>query len=95
MTKIKPLRDKVLIKPLEAEEKTASGIILPESAKEKSKQGQVIEVGPGKYDDGKLIPPAVKKGDKVIFEEYGGEDIKIDGEEYKLIEEERILAIIE
>lgn len=93
--KIKPLQDRVLLKAVEAEEKTASGIILPESAKEKKQEAEVIAVGPGKVKDGKLIEPTIKVGDLVLYPKYSGDDIKIDGEEYTLIEEEKILAIVE
>ncbi|MDP3244315.1 MAG: co-chaperone GroES [bacterium] len=94
-TKIKPLFDNVLIKPLEAEEKTSSGIILPDSAKEKPQMGEVVEVGHGKMDDGKLIPVSVKKGQKVMYKKWGGNEIKINGEELMLVEEKDILAILE
>lgn len=93
--KVKPIFDNVLIKPLEVEVKTASGIILPDSAKEKPQMGEVVEVGPGKIDDGKLIPVSVKKGQKVIYKKWGGNEIKINGEELILVEEKDILAIIE
>ncbi len=94
-TNIKPLFDNILIKPLEAEAKTASGIILPDSAKEKPQMGEVMEVGPGKIDDGKLINVSVKKGQKVMYKKWGGNEIKINGEELILVEEKDILAIIE
>jgi len=92
---IKPLFDNVLIKPLEAELKTSSGFILPDSAKEKPQMGEVIEVGPGKIDDGKLIPISVKKGQKVMYKKWGGNEIKINGQELTLVEEKDILAILE
>ncbi|MCX6806641.1 MAG: co-chaperone GroES [Candidatus Berkelbacteria bacterium] len=94
MTKVKPLGSRILIKALSAEEKTKSGIYLPESAKEKPEEGEVLEVGEGKYIDGKLVPLSVKKGDKVIFAKYGPDEIKIDGEDYLIVKEEDILAII-
>lgn len=94
-TKIKPLGDKVLVQPTKQEEKTASGIILPDTAKEKSQEGTVLAVGSGKYVDGKLQPLEVKVGHKVIYSKYGGDEIKIDGEELKLVSESDILAIIE
>ena len=95
--KIKPLADHVLIKPIEEEEKTKTGILLPETAeKEKPEQGEVIAVGPGKRTpEGKLIPLEVKKGDKVLFTKYGPTEIKIDGKKYLIAREEDILAIIE
>ena len=95
--KIKPLADHVLIKPIVEEEKTKTGILLPETAeKEKPEQGEVIAVGPGKRtSEGKLIPLEVKKGDKVLFTKYGPTEIKIDGKKYLIAREEDILAIIE
>lgn len=92
---IKPLFDNVLIRPLEAEAKTASGIILPDSVKEKPQMGEVVEVGPGKMDDGKLIHVSVKKGQKVMYKKWGANEIKINGEELLLVEQKDILAIIE
>lgn len=93
-TKITPLFDNVLIKPLEAEVKTSSGIILPDSAKEKPQMGEVVEVGPGKTEDGKIIPVSVKKGQKVMYKKWGGNEIKVNGEELMLVEEKDILAIL-
>lgn len=95
---IKPLADRVLVEPLdENANKTAGGIIIPDTAsKERSEQGKVVAVGVGKRgDDGKLIPLAVKKGDKIIFSKYGPDEIKVDGKEYFIISEANILAIIE
>ncbi len=93
MSKIRPLADNILIKPAVAEEKTASGILLPDSAKEKAKKGEVIAVGTGKYVDGKLQPIEVKVGEKVLYS--WGDDIKIDNEEYILVSESNIQAVIE
>lgn len=95
--KIKPLSDHILIEPTKGEEKTSSGIFLPETAeKEKSEQGKVIATGPGKKtDDGKIVPLSVKPGDRVLFTKYGPSEIKIDGKEYLIAKEEDILAIIE
>ena len=93
--KIRPLGDRILVEQLEAEEKTAGGIIIPNTAKEKPQQGKVIAAGHGKVDDGKRVPLEVKKGDKILFSKYGGDDIKIDGKEYKILKEEDVLAIIE
>ena len=94
--KIRPLADKVLIQRLEADEKTAGGIVLPDTAKEKPKQGKVIAVGKGKVlEDGTLKPTEVKKGDKVIFTSYAGTEIKIDGKEQLIMNESDIMAIIE
>src|SRR5262245_15769430 len=96
---IRPLGDKILIKALsgkDLEKRSASGIIIPETvSREKPEQGKVIAVGEGKYDDnGKLIPIRVKVGDKVIFSKYGYDEIKIDGEEYLVVSENQILAVI-
>lgn len=93
--KIKPLADRVLVKQLEAENKTASGIIIPDTAKEKPQEGKVIAVGSGKIVDGKKVSLDVKKDDLVLFSKYGGDEIKLDGIEYKILKEEDILAIIE
>lgn len=93
--KIKPLADRVLLRPLEAEEKTKSGIILPDSAKEKPQEAEVVATGPGKIEDGKTKPISVKKGDRVIYSKYSGDDIKLDGIEYTLVEEDKILAVVE
>lgn len=93
-----PLGDRVLVRPMSAEEgkKTASGIIIPDTiSKEKPEQGKVIAVGAGRMnDDGKLIPMNVKKGDVVIFSKYGPDEIKVDGEEYFILSESSILAVI-
>lgn len=93
MANIRPLSDNVLLKPAAKEEKTASGFLLPESAQEKSKRGEVIAVGSGKYVDGKLQPVDVKKGDVVLYS--WGDEIKIDGEEYVLVSASSIQAVIE
>ncbi|MCX6809266.1 MAG: co-chaperone GroES [Candidatus Berkelbacteria bacterium] len=95
LLQIKPLRDKVLLKTIEAQTTTKGGIILPDSAKEKPQEAKVIAVGEGKIEDGKLVEPSVKIGDIVIYPKYSGDDVKLDGEEYTLIEEEKILAIVE
>lgn len=93
--KIKPLGDRILVEQTKAEEKTASGIIIPDSAKEKPQEGKVMAVGTGRICDGKRIALEVKTGDKVIFSKYGGDEIKIEGKEYKILKEEDILAIID
>ena len=94
--KTKPLGEKILVKRLEAEEKTAGGILLPDAAKEKPKEGKIIALGDGKLlDSGKRVKFQVKKGDKVVFASYAGTEIDIDGEEYLLMSEDDILAIIE
>ncbi len=93
---IKPLADRVVIKMTEAEETTKSGIILAGSAKEKPQVAEIVAVGEGKYDEnGKLIPMTVKVGDKVLTSKYSGTDVKVDGEEYTIVRQEDILAIVE
>jgi chaperonin GroES len=93
--KIRPLGDKVLVKRVEAEEKTAGGIVLPDAAREKPKRGIIQAVGDGKLlDTGKRSKLVVKKGDEVLFTSYAGTEIKIDGEEYMIMGEEDILAIV-
>jgi len=93
---LKPLGDRVVIEPLEKEEKTASGIILPETAKEKPQEGEVLAVGPGRTDDeGKRIPMDVKKGDIVLFAKYAGTEIKVDDKKVLILKESDVLAIVE
>lgn len=94
---IKPLGDRVLVKPIKEEEVTKSGIVLPDTVdKEKKMEGEVIAVGQGKFlENGQRRPMEVKVGDKVIFEKWGGEEVKVGKEEYKILESEKILAIIE
>ena len=94
--KIKPLYDRVIIKRIEEEEKTKGGIVIPDTAKEKPIQGEVIAVGEGKrLDDGSLRPLQVKVGDKVLFDKYSGTEIQIEGEERLIMREEDIMAIVE
>ena len=94
--KIKPLGDKVLVKRLEAEEVTAGGIVLPDTAKEKPKEGKIIAVGRGRLlKDGSYAPFSVKTGDKVLFTSYAGTEIKLHGEEFLVMNEEDILAVVE
>ena len=93
---VRPLGDKVLVEIVEAEEKTKGGIILPDTAKEEKSEGKVIAVGKGKVsDDGKVTPLEVKKGDKVIFGKYSGDEILIDGKKNKILKESEILAVYE
>ena len=92
---IKPLGDRVVIKRLEAEEKTKSGIVLTGAAKEKPQEAEILAVGPGATVDGKLVPMEVKVGDKVIYSKYSGTEVKIDGQEYIIVRESDILAIVE
>ena len=94
--KIKPLNDKILVKRTEAEEVTKGGIVLPDSAKEKPKEGTVLALGDGKLlDDGQRALFQVKVGDRILFTSYAGTDIKIDGEEYMILGEDDILAVID
>jgi len=91
--KLVPLRDKVIVKPEPAEERTRSGIVLPDSAKEKPVEGTVIAIGSGVVIDGKQFPMEVKLGDRVIYSKYGGIEVKIDNEEYVILSEKDILAV--
>ncbi|MEN3014305.1 MAG: co-chaperone GroES [Endomicrobiia bacterium] len=94
--KVKPLGDRVLVKPLEEKEVKKGNIIIPDTAKEKPQQGEVIAVGKGKItEDGKLLPMDVKVGDKVLYGKYSGTEIKIDGQEYLILHQDDILGIIE
>ena len=91
---IKPLADRVLVEPLEAETKTASGIIIPDTAQEKPQEGKVVAIGGGsKTEDGKIIPMDVKVGDKVLFGKWSGTEVKIDGKEYSIMKESDIMGI--
>jgi chaperonin GroES len=93
--KIRPLHDRVIVKRIEDERKTASGIVIPDSAAEKPDQGEVMAVGPGKRgDDGKLIAPDVKVGDKVLFGKYAGSTVKVDGDELLVMREEDIMGVV-
>lgn len=94
--KVKPLGDRVLVKPIEEKEVKKGNIIIPDTAKEKPQQGEVVAVGKGKItDDGKLLPMEVKVGDKVLYGKYSGTEIKIDGQEYLILHQDDILGIIE
>lgn len=93
--KIRPLQDRILVKRLAAEEKTASGIIIPDNAKEKPQEGEVIAVGNGKVlTDGKLHKPEVKAGDRVLFSKYSGSEVKVDGIEHLILREDDILGVL-
>ena len=94
-TKIRPLHDRVIVKRIDEEEKTKGGIIIPDTAKEKPQEGRVVAVGPGKNEDGKVIPLGVKAGDKILFGKYSGTEIKLDGEEHLIMREDDILGVIE
>jgi chaperonin GroES len=89
---LKPLGDRVIVEVLDEEETTISGIVLPDTAKEKPQRGNVLEVGPGRYEDGKLVPLDVTKGDEVIFSKYGGTEVKVGGEDFLILRESDILA---
>jgi chaperonin GroES len=92
---LKPLGDRLLVKPVEQEEKTASGIILPETAKEKPQEGEVLAAGPGaRKEDGERIEMDVKVGDRVLYAKYAGTEIKMDGQKYLILRESDILAIV-
>jgi chaperonin GroES len=93
--KFRPLHDRVIVKRIQEEEKSAGGIIIPDTAKEKPQEGKVIAVGPGKQEDGKVLPLGVKAGDKILFGKYSGTEIKLDGEEHLIMREDDILGIIE
>ncbi len=96
MAKLRPLGDKVLVKRVEAESKTKSGIVLPDSAKEKPKRGKIVSIGDGKrLDSGERSTFSVKKGDEVIFSSYAGTEIKLDNEELLIMSEDDILAVVE
>ncbi len=94
--KIRPLQDRIIVRRIEEEEKTKGGIIIPDTAKEKPMEGKVIAVGKGKVlEDGKVHPPDVKAGDRVLFGKYSGTEVKIDGEEHLIMREDDILGVIE
>ncbi len=94
-TTIKPLEDRVLVLPLEAEQTTASGLVIPDTAKEKPQEGKVVAAGPGRIDDnGNRVPMDVAEGDIVIFSKYGGNAVKYDGQEYLLLNARDLLAIV-
>lgn len=92
---LKPLGDRVVVEPIDKEETTASGIVLPDTAKEKPQEGRVVAVGKGRYENGQLIPMEVKEGDKVIFSKYAGTEVKLGDKEYLIMRESDILAISE
>jgi chaperonin GroES len=93
--KIRPLQDRILVKRLQSEEKTASGIIIPDNAKEKPQEAEVIAVGSGKIlDDGKVRVPDVKVGDRVLFSKYAGSEVKIDGHEHLILREDDLLGVL-
>jgi chaperonin GroES len=92
---IKPLEDRIVVKPLEAEQTTASGLVIPDTAKEKPQEGEVLAVGPGRVDDnGNRIPVDVTEGDKVIYSKYGGTEVKYAGEEFLILSARDVLAVV-
>ena len=94
---IKPLEDRIVVRPIDAEQTTASGLVIPDTAKEKPQEGQVLAVGPGRFDDGgdKRVPLDVKVGDTVLYSKYGGTEVKYSGEEFLILSARDVLAIIE
>lgn len=94
--KLRPLGDRIVVEPLEAEAKTKGGIILPDTAKEKPQEGKIVAVGKGKLDDaGKVIPMEVQMGDKILYGKYAGNEVMIDDKEYMILREDDVLAVIE
>ena len=94
--KIRPLQDRILVKRVDEEETTSGGIIIPDSAKEKPQEGQVVAVGPGKTNDnGSVTEPGVKAGDRILFSKYAGTDVNVDGDDHIIIREDDVLAIYE
>jgi chaperonin GroES len=92
---IKPLEDRILVKSVEAEQTTASGLVIPDTAKEKPQEGNVLAVGPGRFEDGQRLPLDIKVGDKVIYSKYGGTEVKYNGEEYLILSSRDVLAVLE
>ena len=91
---IKPLEDRVLVKPLDAEQTTASGLVIPDTAKEKPQEGEVLAVGPGRFEEGQRLPLDVSVGDKVVYSKYGGTEVKYNGEEYLILSARDVLAVV-
>jgi chaperonin GroES len=91
---LQPLEDRVVVKPGEGEETTASGLVIPDTAKEKPQEGEVVAVGPGRFEKGERIPVDVKVGDTVIYSKYGGTEVKIGGEEYLILSARDLLAVV-
>jgi chaperonin GroES len=92
---IKPLEDRILVKSIDAEQTTASGLVIPDTAKEKPQEGEVLAVGPGRFEDGQRLPLDIKVGDKVIYSKYGGTEVKYNNEEYLILSSRDVLAIVE
>ena len=93
-TNIRPLEDRIIVRPEEGEETTVSGIVIPDTAKEKPQEGEVLAVGPGRFEDGDRVPLDVKVGDKVIYSKYGGTEVKLGGEELLILSARDVLAIV-
>jgi chaperonin GroES len=91
---LQPLEDRIVVKPSEGEEMTASGLVIPDTAKEKPQEGEVIAVGPGRFEDGNRVPLDVKVGDKVIYSKYGGTEVKVGGDELLILSARDVLAIV-
>jgi chaperonin GroES len=91
---LEPLEDRVVVRPEEEEETTVSGIVIPDTAKEKPQQGQVVAAGPGRFEDGKRVPMDVKVGDKILYSKYGGTEVKVEGDEYLVLSSRDILAVV-
>ena len=91
---LQPLEDRIVVKPSEGEEMTASGLVIPDTAKEKPQEGEVLAVGPGRFEDGSRVPLDVKVGDKVIYSKYGGTEVKFGGEDYLILSARDVLAIV-
>lgn len=92
---IKPLEDRILVQPLEAEQTTASGLVIPDTAKEKPQEAKVVAVGPGRFEEGNRIPLDINVGDTVVFSKYGGTEVKYNGEEYLILSARDVLAVVE
>ena len=96
LMKVRPLHDKIVVKRIDAPETTKGGIVIPDTAKEKPQEGEVVAVGKGRIlDGGKIVPLEVKKGDRILFGKYGGTEIKLEGEDYIILDENEVLAVIE
>jgi chaperonin GroES len=91
---LEPLEDRVVVKPGEEEETTVSGIVIPETAKEKPQEGEIVAVGPGRIEDGKRVEMDVKVGDRVLYSKYGGTEVKVEGEEYLVLSARDLLAVV-
>jgi chaperonin GroES len=91
---LKPLEDRIVVKPSEEEETTSSGIVIPDTAKEKPQEGSVVAVGPGRFEEGNRVPLDVAVGDKVIYSKYGGTEVKVEGDEYLILSARDVLAVI-